>query len=113
MDDDEDESGTSSDEEEFGSYQFNRTLDLENIMSMESNATKLQKIFADYQLTIPEFQRPYCWTVFQAGQLLTDITNSYNLKKDFYFLGSVVLQKILGSKGVSITAGKVLKNKKK
>jgi len=57
------------------------------------------KIFSsDYSFTIPNYQRPYSWSVDQAGQLLDDLAFFAFQEYEYddlkpYFLGSVVLIK--------------------
>ncbi|MDT7525107.1 DUF262 domain-containing protein [Pseudidiomarina sp. GXY010] len=44
------------------------------------------------QLTIPEYQRPYCWQEQQLSQLLTDINAHNQQTPDLsYYLGSLIL----------------------
>ncbi|MCT6701384.1 DUF262 domain-containing protein [Rheinheimera sp. 4Y26] len=44
------------------------------------------------QLSIPEYQRPYCWQEQQLTQLLTDIRSQKELSSDLpYYLGSLIL----------------------
>lgn len=69
-------------------------------------ATKIQAaerpigdIFSDeYRFTIPRYQRPYAWTIEQAGEMFDDLMAAMSAKPsleeaDPYFLGSVVLVK--------------------
>src|SRR5258708_1989163 len=60
----------------------------------------IRKIFSDdYVFSIPPYQRPYCWTIDEAGELLDDIMTCMNNNKESpdevipYFLGSIVLIK--------------------
>lgn len=44
------------------------------------------------QLSIPEYQRPYCWQDQQVAQLLADIRTQKELSSDLsYYLGSLIL----------------------
>jgi uncharacterized protein with ParB-like and HNH nuclease domain len=71
-------------------------------MSTNIHATEkaLEKLFSnDFVFTIPPYQRPYSWTIEQAGELLCDLLSF--LGNDTgpisganpYFLGSIVLIK--------------------
>lgn len=55
----------------------------------------LSKIFSsDFDYIIPPYQRPYAWTIDEAGELFDDLYDFYNTEKDdTYFLGSIVLIK--------------------
>ena len=59
----------------------------------------LKKIFSDdFDFIIPSYQRPYAWTIEEAGELFDDLYSFMNQdgsgeKDDPYFLGSVVLIK--------------------
>jgi len=60
----------------------------------------LKKIFSDdFVFSIPQYQRPYSWTVEQAGELIDDLLASVGASSgsvadlDPYFLGSIVLIK--------------------
>lgn len=55
----------------------------------------LAKIFSsDFDYVIPSYQRPYAWTVDEAGELFDDLYDFFNTEKDdTYFLGSIVLIK--------------------
>lgn len=66
--------------------------------------TPLHKVFSDdFLFTIPSVQRPYSWTIDEAGELLDDILefiNHYDITENNisnvdepYFLGSIVLVK--------------------
>lgn len=43
------------------------------------------------KLTIPEYQRPYKWTVKNANQLLDDIEEALNTNKEVYRVGTLIL----------------------
>lgn len=45
----------------------------------------------DVVLKIPEYQRPYKWTVKNANQLLDDIIQAMNEKKEVYRVGTLIL----------------------
>ena len=55
----------------------------------------LGKIFSsDFEYVIPPYQRPYAWTVEQAGELFDDLYDFFlNEQEESYFLGSIVLIK--------------------
>jgi uncharacterized protein with ParB-like and HNH nuclease domain len=60
----------------------------------------INKIFSDdFSFEVPPYQRPYAWTVKQAGELLDDLQESVgssDVDVDLlnpYFLGSIVLIK--------------------
>ncbi|WP_406084854.1 DUF262 domain-containing HNH endonuclease family protein [Micromonospora zamorensis] len=64
-------------------------------MPLKAHEHPLKKIFsADFDFTIPHYQRPYAWATEQALQLLDDLEDA--LVRDAaepYFLGSIVLVK--------------------
>ncbi|MBP5366005.1 MAG: DUF262 domain-containing protein [Bacteroidales bacterium] len=49
------------------------------------------KPLKDVNLIIPEYQRPYKWTVKNANQLLDDIVQAMNAKKEVYRVGTLIL----------------------
>ena len=55
----------------------------------------LSKILSsDFDYVIPSYQRPYAWTVDEAGELIDDLLDFYKEEEeDTYFLGSIVLIK--------------------
>ncbi len=61
----------------------------------------IKKIFSnDFAFSIPLYQRPYSWTIDEAGELLDDLLATVNKNEqtpiddlDPYFLGSIVLIK--------------------
>lgn len=60
----------------------------------------IRKVFSDdFVFSVPRYQRPYAWTVEQAGELLEDLLASVEDKEkelegtNPYFLGSIVLIK--------------------
>lgn len=59
----------------------------------------LAKIFSsDFDYEIPSYQRPYAWTIEQAGELLEDLLDFFETEnEESYFLGSIVLIKSEGS----------------
>ena len=68
--------------------------------SLVAKEQPIQKIFSsDYLFEIPGYQRPYAWTVEQAGELFDDlwgfVTDRTDQVDDMppYFLGSIVLIK--------------------
>jgi hypothetical protein len=67
---------------------------------LEAHEQPLQKIFSsDFDFSIPLYQRPYAWTVEEAGTLLTDLLDNMGADSSSvdetnpYFLGSIVLVK--------------------
>ncbi|MFG1400902.1 DUF262 domain-containing protein [Xanthobacter sediminis] len=55
----------------------------------------LSKIFSsDFEYVIPSYQRPYAWTIDQAGELFDDLIAFFQAEQEEgYFLGSIVLIK--------------------
>lgn len=49
------------------------------------------KSIDDIKLIIPEYQRPYKWTVKNANQLLNDIKDAMNCNKEIYRVGTLIL----------------------
>ncbi|HXX17954.1 MAG TPA: DUF262 domain-containing HNH endonuclease family protein [Candidatus Acidoferrum sp.] len=67
---------------------------------LEAHEQPLLKIFSsDFDFSIPLYQRPYAWTVEEAGTLLTDLLDNMGMDSSSvddtnpYFLGSIVLVK--------------------
>lgn len=58
-----------------------------------SEIINIFKLLTDTTLRIPQYQRPYKWTVKNVNQLLTDIVFHKNENKKTYRLGTVVFQK--------------------
>ena len=73
----------------------------------------IRKIFSnDFNFTIPLYQRPYSWTIEQAGELLEDLisfigTDATKSVDDLspYFLGSIVLIKEEGRPDAEVVDG--------
>lgn len=67
----------------------------------------LAKIFsAEFDYTIPSYQRPYAWTETQAGELFSDLYDFFLKEKDdTYFLGSIVLIKEEGKPRAEVIDG--------
>lgn len=72
--------------------------------TLTAQETPLHKVFSDdYLFTIPSVQRPYSWTIDEAGELLDDLLefiDHYDITEENvnnvdepYFLGSIVLVK--------------------
>lgn len=55
------------------------------------------------RLRIPNYQRPYKWTVKNANQLLDDIIEAMNANKEVYRVGTLILHK--DDKGYNIVDG--------
>jgi len=51
---------------------------------------KVDKVFVNV-LNIPDYQRPYRWTVDNVSQLLEDVYNSWKTGKNSYRIGSIIL----------------------
>ncbi|MEP7219252.1 MAG: DUF262 domain-containing HNH endonuclease family protein [Bacteroidota bacterium] len=67
----------------------------------------LAKIFSsEFDYVIPSYQRPYAWTVDQAGELFDDLHDFYrNEQEEGYFLGSIVLIKEEGNPNAEVIDG--------
>lgn len=64
--------------------------------SIKGGEYPLSKIFSsEFNYNIPSYQRPYSWTVQEAGILFDDLYDFYKNedKEENYFLGSIVLIK--------------------
>ncbi len=63
--------------------------------SFEAGEKSVKEIFqGDYEFEIPNFQRPYAWTVDETETLFDDLVAAMREeKKTHYFLGSIVLIK--------------------
>jgi hypothetical protein len=68
--------------------------------SLDAQEQSIQKIFSeDYLFDIPGYQRPYAWTIEQAGELFDDLWGFMTDRDEPvaemppYFLGSIVLIK--------------------
>lgn len=60
---------------------------LKNRITIIENGTSLENI----KLKIPEYQRPYKWTVKNANQLLDDIDEAVAANKEVYRVGTLIL----------------------
>jgi hypothetical protein len=72
----------------------------------------ISKIFGeDYVFSIPGYQRPYAWTIEQAGELLDDLLGFMRANPGTatdappYFLGSIVIIKQDGSPDATVVDG--------
>jgi len=68
----------------------------------------IAKIFSsDFDYVIPSYQRPYAWTIVQAGELFSDLYDFYCKEdnEDTYFLGSIVLIKDEGKPHAEVIDG--------
>lgn len=74
---------------------------------LEAGEVTLAKIFsADYDFTIPDYQRPYSWGKDQTIELLDDLEDALDRDPDEpYFLGSVVLIKERGKPRAEVIDG--------
>lgn len=64
--------------------------------SIKGGEYPLSKIFSsEFNYNIPSYQRPYSWTIQEAGILFDDLYDFYKNedKEENYFLGSIVLIK--------------------
>ena len=60
--------------------------------SIKGGEYPLSKIFSsDFNYNIPSYQRPYSWTIQEAGILFDDLYDFYKNedKEENYFLGSI------------------------
>jgi len=64
----------------------------ENETKIEAEIKEIRKIL-ERNLTIPEFQRPYCWDKENVRLLLQDVYDSWENKKESYVIGSTILYK--------------------
>ncbi len=66
-------------------------------LRLPTRSVRLSELFASsHTYAVPAYQRPYSWTVLQAGQLLDDITLAAGIEGEDeaetdYFLGSILL----------------------
>lgn len=67
----------------------------------------LAKIFSsEFEYIIPNYQRPYAWTVDQVSELFDDLLDFFRTEDDEgYFLGSIVLIKEEGSPQAQVIDG--------
>lgn len=77
------------------------------IKPIEAGEMQLGKLFtAEYDFTIPDYQRPYAWGKDETLQLLDDLQGSLDRDIDEpYFLGSVVLVKEKGMPASEVIDG--------
>ena len=62
---------------------------------LDAGEVQVGKVFsAEYDFTIPDYQRPYAWGKDETLQLLDDLEDALTRTSDEpYFLGSIVLVK--------------------
>ncbi len=75
---------------------YNNFLRCKHISSIKGGEYPLSKIFSsEFNYNIPSYQRPYSWTIQEAGILFDDLYDFYKNenKEENYFLGSIVLIK--------------------
>jgi hypothetical protein len=79
----------------------------EYVKPIEAGEFQLGRLFtADYDFTIPDYQRPYAWGKDETLQLLDDLQGSLDRDIDEpYFLGSVVLVKEKGDPAAEVIDG--------
>lgn len=60
-------------------------------LSLKAEQKNISKLFGSEDVfAIPKYQRAYSWDYEQCDQLYKDITDSYNIRED-YFLGNIIL----------------------
>ena len=78
-------------------------------LRIEAAHKKISEVLSDrYSFSIPAYQRPYAWETTQVEELLTDLIEAMGPESNsdgFYFLGSVVLAKTLGSPDSRVVDG--------
>ena len=70
--------------------------------AIHANPTKIRDLFTK-QYIIPEFQRPYSWTIEHCDKLWDDLIDFFDNKKEDeekYFLGNIVISEVSGKKSV-------------
>ncbi|WP_166139837.1 DUF262 domain-containing protein [Nocardioides ochotonae] len=74
---------------------------------LDAGEVQVGKVFsAEYDFTIPDYQRPYAWGKDQTLQLLDDLKDALASTNDEpYFLGSIVLVKQKGSPAAEVIDG--------
>jgi Protein of unknown function DUF262/Protein of unknown function (DUF1524) len=79
----------------------------QKLKPIDAGEVHLGKLFtADYDFTIPDYQRPYAWGKDETLQLLDDLQRSLDRDTDEpYFLGSVVLVKEKGVAAAEVIDG--------
>ncbi|MEO5316323.1 DUF262 domain-containing HNH endonuclease family protein [Pseudarthrobacter sp. CC12] len=79
----------------------------QKLKPIDAGEMQLGKLFtAEYDFTIPDYQRPYAWGKDEALQLLDDLRASLDRDTDEpYFLGSVVLVKEKGVPAAEVIDG--------
>lgn len=77
------------------------------IKTLDAGEVQLGKLFtADYDFSIPDYQRPYAWGKDETLQLLDDLQGSLDSNADEpYFLGSIVLVKRSGTADSEVIDG--------
>lgn len=78
------------------------TENLNALFGLESKDGSLSTVKNEYQLTIPDYQRIYCWEEKNVIQLLDDILN-YTEK--IYHLGNIILHKKQATKNYDVVDG--------
>ena len=79
----------------------------QKLKPIDAGELQLGKLFtAEYDFTIPDYQRPYAWGKDETLQLLDDLQSSLDRDTDEpYFLGSVVLVKEKGIPAAEVIDG--------
>lgn len=61
------------------------------MISLTASQKSLSKLFTQReQYIVPDFQRPYSWSLDQCRKLYDDLVDAYNSGKD-YFLGNIIM----------------------
>lgn len=80
---------------------------LPKLKPIDAGEVQLGKLFtAEFDFTIPDYQRPYAWGKDETLQLLDDLQGSLDRDVDEpYFLGSIVLVKEKGASAAEVIDG--------
>ena len=70
------------------------------LLEPSTGIISILKLLKDTTLAIPQYQRPYKWTVKNVNQLMTDIVFHKNENKKTYRLGTVVFHEEKGVKNI-------------
>jgi len=68
---------------------YNRLKDVNTMSKPEANVLSIQKLVANDRLKIPDYQRPYKWTVTNVNQFINDLLQHSD--KDQYRIGNMVV----------------------
>ena len=82
-----------------------------SVSKIQAAERPVSDVFSDeFRFTIPRYQRPYAWTIEQAGEMYDDLSAAAFGKSsiedlDPYFLGSIVLVKAEGNPKAEVVDG--------